>query len=129
MALVNDNEVKKPGGDCVRFVPDDIEHRGVGRNVDAAIFGENLFSGVWPVRFVGQMFLESRTCLIPQGNAIDQKKNFFGMSASHQGADQGNTGAGFTCASGHNQQEVPLFLLNGFKYRSNGTNLIIASGN
>ena len=61
------------------------------------------------------MLLEGRKCLFPQGNAIDQKENFFGMSATHQGINQGDTGAGFACAGGHNEQEVPFFLLYGFK--------------
>jgi len=51
------------------------------------------------------------------------------MSASHQGINQRNTGAGFARASGHNEQEVTLFLLNSFKDRANGPNLIIAPGN
>lgn len=75
------------------------------------------------------MLLEGGKCLLPQGNAIHKKKHFFGMSAPHQGIDEGNTGTGFSGASGHNQKEVPFFLLNSFKHRANGTNLIIAPGN
>ena len=128
VAFIDHDEIEKMRRQLLRLVPDDVEHGGIGGDIDAAVLGDELLADIGPARLVGQMLLEGGQCLFAQGDAIDQKKDLFGMSGAHQGIDHGDAGAGLAGAGGHDQQEVALFLFNAFQHGANGADLIVASG-
>ena len=129
MALIDDDEIKEMRRQVLRLIPNDIEHGGIGRDIDAAVFGDEFFADIGPAWFVGQMLFEGAKRLFAQGDAVDQKKHLLGMAGPHQGIDQGNAGARLAGTGGHHQQEVALLLLDAFQHRANGADLIITACN
>ena len=98
VALIDDDEVEEVRRQVLRFVPDDVEHRGIGRDVDATILGDELFADIRPARLVGHVFLEGVEGLLAQRDPVDEEQHLFGMSRPHQGIDQGDAGAGLARA-------------------------------
>ena len=77
MTLIDDDEIKKMRRQVLRLIPDDVEHGGVSRYVDAAIFGdEPLFADIGPARLIGQMFFERCQRLLSERNAVNQESIF-----------------------------------------------------
>jgi hypothetical protein len=74
------------------------------------------------------VLLECRQGLLAQGNAVDQEKDTFIVSRPHEHIDQSNGGPGFTSARGHDQEKITLFQFDGFKYDTDGADVIIPAG-
>ena len=129
VAFIDDDEIEKMRRQVLRLVPNDVEHRGIGGDIDAAVFGNELFAHIGPAWLVGQMLFEGSQCLLAQRDAVDQKQHLFGMTSAHQGIDHGNAGAGLAGAGGHDQQKIALLLLDAFQHRTNGADLVVATGN
>jgi hypothetical protein len=127
VAFIDDDEIEEVGRELLRLVPDDVEHGGIGRDVDAAVLGDELFADIGPARLMGQVFLEGGQRLFAQGDAVDEKQRFFGMTGTHQGIDHGDAGAGLAGAGGHDQQEVAFFLFDAFQDGADGPDLVVTA--
>ncbi len=127
VAFIDHDEIEKVRRQLLQLFPYDVEHGGIGRDIDAAVLGDELLAYIRPARLVRQVLLEGGQCLFSQRDAINQKQDLFGVTGTHQGIDHGDTGAGLAGAGGHDQKEVALFLFDTFQHGANGADLIVAA--
>ena len=119
---------KKCGESVLSFVTDDIEHRRISGDVDAAVSGDRLFAEFRPTRLVGNMLFEGVERLSTQGDAVHEEENALHMSGAHEGVDQGDASAGLAGAGRHHEQEPAAIPFDAFHDRTDGLELEIAAG-
>ena len=73
MAFINDDEIEEVRRQVLHIIPDDVEHCRVGRDIYATVCSNQLFTHIWPARFIRQVLFESCQCLLTQSDAIHEK--------------------------------------------------------
>ena len=130
MGFVDDDQVKVANAELSRAVAlefvDQAHHGGVGGKVDAAFgifFGEEVDGAT-----AGEGFFEDFGGLVDEGDAIGEEEDAFDPVAAHEQVTEGDDGAGFAGAGGHDEESFTIAIgFKGFADFADGAGLVVAS--
>ena len=112
VALVRNHDIEEEGRDVGfrrRSLFNEVQHPGVGRDVDSPASWEFVIAGFRPSRLRCKVLLECIESLVPKSNPVNKEKHALRPAGPHEHINEADGCSGLPSARCHRHEELALF--------------------